>query len=124
MEITISQKQSRVLVTVMRVAGSIDSSNYQEFSAAINQTVATGTHYLLLDLSACGYMSSAGIRSLNEAYLLFRKTYPVPNLEKTAISPWIKLLNPSAKIAEVLAMSGVDSFFATYTDLDTAVASF
>jgi len=124
MEIITSQKQSRVKVTIMKITGKVDSSTYQEFSEAIKQSVARGTHYLLLDLEACEYMSSAGIRSLNEAYLLFKKSYPIPGEEKITKSPWIKLLNPSAKIASVLAISGVDAVFETHTDLLAAVASF
>jgi anti-anti-sigma factor len=124
MEITTSQKQARVAVTVMKVTGKVDSSTYQEFSDAIKKSVARGTHYLLLDLEACDYMSSAGIRSLNEAYLLFKKSYPIPGEDKIAKSPWIKLLNPSDKIASVLAISGVDTVFETHTDMTTAVASF
>jgi anti-sigma B factor antagonist len=121
MEITISQKTARVPVTVMQVQGSVDSSNYQEFTTAASKAILDGAQYLLVDLSACDYMSSAGIRSLNEIFLLFRKNFTD---EKGSRSQHLKLFNPSDKLREVFSISGVDAFFEIHMNFETAVASF
>jgi anti-anti-sigma factor len=121
MEITISQQTSRVPVTIITVQGSVDSSNYQEFTNAARTSVEAGAHYLLVDLSRCDYMSSAGIRSLNEIFLLFRKSHPD---EGGARSQHIKLFNPSPKLMEVFSISGVDAFFEIHSNFETAIASF
>ena len=121
MEITISQKEARVQVTVMQVQGKVDSSTYQEFTTAARKVILEGAQYLLLDLSNCEYMSSAGIRSLNEMYLLFRKNFPA---EQGTRSERLKLFNPSDKLREVFSISGVDAFFEIHADKETAIASF
>jgi anti-anti-sigma factor len=121
MEITISQKTARVSVTVVQVQGMVDSSTYQEFTSAARTAIEAGAQYLLVDLTQCEYMSSAGIRSLNEIFLLFRKKYPD---EKSPRSQHLKLYNPSDNLREVLAISGVDTFFEIHTNLETAIASF
>ena len=121
MQITISQKKARVPITVMQVQGKVDSATYQEFTAAARQAVLEGAQYLLVDLSACEYMSSAGIRSLNEIFLLFRKSFAD---EKDARSQHLKLLNPNDELREVLAISGVDAFFEIHNNFETAAASF
>ena len=124
MEIAISQTQARVPVTILQVQGKIDSTNYQEFGAAAQQVMEAGAEYLLIDLSYCGYISSAGIRSLNEIFLKFRKSHPDESREKDSRSQHVKLLKPSEKISDVLAISGVDAFFEIHTDLAAALASF
>ncbi|MEW5941408.1 MAG: STAS domain-containing protein [Chloroflexota bacterium] len=122
MEITFSKKAARVPVTVARVRGRIDSSNYHDFSAAARKIVASGAQYLLLDLAGCEYMSSSGIRSLNELCLQFRSAYP--DDAGSTRSRRLKLLNPSDKLAGIFSIAGVDAFFEIYSDLETAVASF
>lgn len=121
MEITISQKTARVSVTVMQVQGSVDSSNYQDFTSAARKAILEGAQYLLVDLSACDYMSSAGIRSLNEIFLLFRKNFAD---EQGGRSQHLKLLNPSDRLREVFSISGVETFFEIHADIETAIASF
>jgi anti-anti-sigma factor len=124
MEITISKKQARVPVTIMQVRGKIDSSNYQDFAEAARKVVAEGTEYLLLDLADCEYMSSAGIRSLSEIYLIFGKSFPREGRKRVSRSEHLKLFNPSEKIKEILSISGVDAFFEIHANLETALASF
>jgi len=120
-EITISQIESRVPITVMEVKGSVDSSNYQDLTSAAHTAIEAGAKYLLLDLSNCEYLSSAGIRSINEIFLLFRKKYPD---EQGQRSQRVKLFNPTSKVREVFTISGVDAFFEIHANFETAIASF
>ena len=122
MEITTSQMQGRVAVTILHIRGEVDSSNFQQFSSVLRDVVEGGAEGLLLDLSQVAYMSSAGIRSLNEVSLLLRKKYPQD--PQNARSSRFKLFNPQDRVFDVLKISGVDSIFATFTNLEEAVASF
>jgi len=122
MEITTSQKQGRVPVAVFQIQGTVDSANYQDFSNSLSKQVNAGAEYILLDLSGVSYMSSAGIRSLNELALLLRGKFPQD--EKSRMSKRVKLLNPQERVLDVLKLSGVDQVFEIHANLETALASF
>jgi anti-anti-sigma factor len=124
MEITTSQLQGRVPVTVFHIQGVVDSSTYQEFTENMRKAVEGGAEYLLLDLADVPFMSSAGIRSLNETSLYLRKKFPQDMAGKDTRSKHLKLLNPRGRVQDVLKMSGVGMFFETYSNLEKAVASF
>ncbi len=122
MEITTSQKQGRVPVAVFHVQGVVDSASYQEFSRRVRTQVEAGAEYLLLDLAAVSYMSSAGIRSLNELALLMRGKFAQD--EKSNMSGRVKLLSPQERVLDVLKISGVDLVFEIHANIETAIASF
>ena len=124
MEITTSQLQGRVPVTVFHVQGVVDSSTYQEFTERLRKAIEGGAEYLLLDLSGVFFMSSAGIRSLNEISLYLRKKFPQEASGKEKRSKHLKLLNPRERVLDVLKMSGVGMFFEIHSNLEQAVASF
>jgi anti-anti-sigma factor len=122
MEISFSRKQSRVPVTVMQVRGKVDAANHQRFLEEAREAIRGGARYLLVDLSACDYMSSAGLRALNDLLLLFRQSHPAD--ETGTRSARIKLVNLSEKLAEIFSVAGMDAFFEIHTEFETAVASF
>jgi anti-anti-sigma regulatory factor len=61
MKITVSAENARVPITVLHVAGSIDSSTYQEFQSTA-QNLIDGARLYLVDLSQAPFVSSAGLR--------------------------------------------------------------
>jgi len=124
MEITTSQLQGRAPVTVFHIRGTVDSSTYQDFMNALRAAIEGGAEFLLIDLAEVSYMSSAGIRSLNEISLVLRNKYPQENVAKSLRSNHLRLLNPSDRVFDSLKISGVDAFFETYTNLEKAIASF
>jgi anti-sigma B factor antagonist len=124
MEITTSQMQGRVPVTVMHIQGTVDSSTFQEFTNAMRSAVEGGAEFLLIDLEEVPFMSSAGIRSLNEISLLLRKKFPQEKLGWTPRSTRLKLLNPAIRVSDVFKMSGVDSVLEIHSDLEKAIASY
>jgi anti-anti-sigma factor len=130
MEITVSQEQGRVPVTVIHLKGNVDSSSYEEFQTRADQVVADGAKDLLLDLREVPYMSSAGLRVLNQLYnALGKGGANADSVSKgvsagTYKSPHLKLLSPSARVLETLKMSGYDMFLDIHTHLKDAVASF
>jgi anti-anti-sigma regulatory factor len=135
MNISISQSQGRVPVTILGIQGDLDASNYTELIAKTQELCNTGMRYLLLDMTNVPYMSSAGLVALHNIALLMRGDQPTdpesgwPALHAVAdeekhLQRNIKLLNPQPKVCRTLEISGMVEFFEIYTDLTSAMASF
>jgi anti-anti-sigma factor len=132
MEITAVQQAGRVPVTVFYIKGDIDSSTYQQIQAQIEQGVQAGAHDVVLDLSAVGYLSSAGIRMLSSLFYQLRGNLPQESdagikqgiHDGTFKSPHLKLAGAPSRVAEVLKMSGMDMVLEMYRSVPEAVASF
>ena len=90
----------------------------------MRSTIDGGAKFLLVDLAEVPFMSSAGIRSLNEIALLLRKKFPQEKVGWTPKSTRLKLLKPTIRVEDVLKISGVDSTLEIFDDLEKAVASF
>jgi anti-anti-sigma regulatory factor len=136
MNITISQAQGRVPVTVLCPQGELDASNYQQLVEAAREVARGGGRDILLDLSQTTYMSSSGLVALLSIAALLRGEDP-PDPEagwdafhimdrdrETGFQPHFKLLNPQPRVEHVLDMVGFKRFLEIYTDLDTATSSF
>jgi anti-anti-sigma regulatory factor len=136
MEITISQEQGRVSVSVIRIAGHLDGQTYQDLIEKAREVVKAGTTNILLDLSDLTYISSAGLVSLHTIALMTRGEEP-PDPEQgwstlksmdTArdggMQKHLKLLNPRSEITNVLEMVGFSEFFEVFTDKQKAIDSF
>lgn len=136
MNISVSQHQGRVPVTVMRLEGQMDGQNFHELIAKARELYEGGSRDMLLDLGDLTYVSSAGLVALHTVALLLRgETPPDPEQgwaaiksmdrsRSTGLQEHVKLLNPRPEVASVLTMVGFSAFFETFTDLDTAVQSF
>ena len=132
MEVTVSQQQGRVPVTVFHVKGDIDGSTYAPLQAQIEQAVQSGAHNVVLDLTEVNYMSSAGIRLINHTFNLLRGNLPQESDEAmkkglrdgTFKSPHLKLVKPSPHVMEVLKTAGIDMIVESHPSVKDAVASF
>ena len=134
MDIQVHTENGRVPVTVLHVHGNLDSSTYQEFEAKAEELISNGARYILVDLSHSGFISSAGFRALNHIFKKLREVHPDANLSDEAMkkgisagtykSPHLKLLKMSPETRTAFEMSGFDMYIDTFTDLNTAVASF
>ena len=76
MNITAEQPTARVPVTILRLQGDLDGSNYLDLVAATKTAQQNGAKYLLLDLTGVPYMSSAGLVALHSAVQLLRGEQP------------------------------------------------
>ena len=136
MEITISQAQGRVAVSVVHLSGELDSQTYMKLIAKASELIGEGTKNILLDLSGLTYISSAGLIALHTIALLVRGE-PLPGLEQGwsslkkmdntrdgGLQKHIKLLNPCPDVERVLEIVGYLAFFEVFTDLQKAVDSF
>lgn len=136
MDISVSQAEGKVPVSVLKLDGQLDGQNYQELIARAQELFKAGARDFILDLSDLTYISSAGLVALHSVALLV-KGEQLPDTEQgwsayrsmgrtSASGPQahIKLLNPREDVKNVLDMVGFGNVFETYTDLDEAVKSF
>lgn len=136
MDISVSQMQGNVPVTVIKLDGQLDGQNYQELMTRARELYNAGTRDFILDLSDLTYISSAGLVALHSIALLV-KGEELPDTEQgwsayrsmgrtraSGMQTHIKLLNPREEIRNVLDMVGFGNVFQVFTDLDEAVKSF
>jgi anti-anti-sigma factor len=136
MDISVSQAQGNVPITVIKLDGQLDGQNYQELIAKSQELYKAGTRDFLLDLSDLTYISSAGLVALHSMALLSRGEQ-LPDTEggwsayrsmgrssEAGMQKHVKLLNPRSEVLGVLDMVGFGNVFEIYTDLDEAIKSF
>ena len=136
MDISVSQKQGNVPITVIKLDGQLDGQNYQELISKARELFSAGARDFVLDLSDLTYISSAGLVALHSVALLV-KGEELPDTEQgwstyrsmgrtsaSGVQAHIKLLNPREEVKSVLEMVGFDRVFSVFTDHDEAVKSF
>ena len=136
MNISVSQAQGKVPISVIKLDGQLDGQSYQALIAKAQELYGTGTRDFLLDLSDLTYISSAGLVALHSLALLSRGEV-LPDFEggwsayrsmgratEAGVQKHVKLLNPRSEVMGVLDMVGFGNVFEIYTNLDEAVNSF
>jgi anti-anti-sigma regulatory factor len=136
MNISVSQAQGSVPVTVLKLDGQLDGQTYQNLIGKAQDLYNSGSRDFLLDLSDLTYISSAGLVALHSVALLTRGE-ELPDFEggwsayrsmgrsaEAGAQKHVKLLNPRSEVMGVLDMVGFVNVFEVYTDLDKAVNSF
>lgn len=132
LEITSTTQNARVPVTIIKVKGDIDASNYQEFQSQTEQLITNGARYLLLDLKEVAYMSSAGLRVIHNLFNKLRGLHKDANddeLRKKMStgeykSPYIKVVHLSERVKEAFELGGFETYIEAYNDVEKAVNSF
>lgn len=132
MEITVSQENGRVPVTVMHITGDIDAETYGQLEAQAQQAIQNGTHYLVLDMTKVPYVSSYGIRAISQIFTWLRDS--VHGEDDSALSHGLrdgtfksrhlKLAGAPQPVVKVLSMTGVDMFLESHKTVKEAIASF
>lgn len=137
MNISVSQMQGKVPVTVLKLDGQLDGQNYQDLIAKAKDLYKTGARDFVLDLSDLTYISSAGLVALHSVALL-SKGEQLPDPEQgwstyrsmgrasatAGVQQHVKLFNPREEVMNVLDMVGFGNVFQVYKDLDEAIKSF
>jgi anti-anti-sigma factor len=135
MEITVTQENGKIPVSVVHIKGDLDASSYLELVNTAQKLYNAGVRDLLLDLAGLVFISSAGLASLHIVTKVFRGektntedgwgTYKEIDREReSGFQKHVKLLNLSPEVDKVLDTVGFKHFFEVYTDLEEAVQSF
>ncbi len=106
MEIVFSEHNG---VSVARITGDLDGNTAPAAETKILEAV-TGHELIVLDMTECGYVSSAGLRVL----LMLGKQFKTQNIR------WA-LAGVSAEVADVMDMTGFSSFFIMCPDIAAAM---
>ena len=136
MDISVSQMQGSVPVTVVKLDGQLDGQNYQELIDRAQELHNSGARDFVVDLSDLTYISSAGLVALHSMALL-AKGEQLPDTDQGwstfrsmgkassgGLQDHIKLLNPRYEVRNVLDMVGFTNVFAIFNNLDEALKSF
>ncbi len=110
MEISVDRRGS---VTVVSLAGDADANYADSITRALLEQISAQTRWVVVDLSAVDFMSSAGLRSLLTAYK-----------ETQKVEGDMTLAAPQEGVRSVLNISGFDKIMTVYDDTDAAVMSF
>lgn len=105
--------ESMKRVDLVTVSGRIDSSNASDFEGSLKELTGNSRSNLVLNLNGVTYMSSAGLRALVSTLKECKKR-----------SGDVRLAAPSERVAEVLALAGLDALFQVFEDDAAAVGSF
>jgi len=105
----IIQTNVQLNIATIQVEGRIDTTNYNEFENAMNELFEQNIRHILLDCSALDYISSSGLRVFLTAqkHLLTIKG----SLSLYALQPMIQ---------EIFSISGFQSIFSIFPDLESA----
>lgn len=130
MDITVSQEQGRVPVTVFQLEG--DLVHEEPLRTRVQEAYDEGARNVLLDLRNVPYISSAGLRVLHYVYNLLNDDEEGDDgrAVRRAIasgdykSPHLKLLRPSKNAMKALSIAGYDMFLDIHDDQKEAVAAF
>jgi len=137
MKITTSQAQGSVPVTILRIQGDLDASNYLDVIEAARVAYGAGARHMLLDMGDVPFMSSSGLMALHSIALLVRGEEPPDpedgwsafhsmgrDVEESGVQDRVKLVNVQPRVARALQMAHFDQYFESCDNLEEAIASF
>ena len=130
MEITVSQPQGRVPVTVFHINGEMTADTAAAFDGQVARAIAGGTKNLLLDLTNVPFVGSFGIRAINNALVVLYEANGLQDADARRVlrtggkAAYLKLLNPNPQVMRVLETSGFDMLLEIHKDSKAAVASY
>jgi anti-anti-sigma regulatory factor len=128
LDITASQIQGDVPVTILHLKGHLHGSTEAELLDRARQALEDGSKYLLLDLSEVEVLTSAGLRAIHNIFNLF-----TPAGDHEAIrqhgdepykSPYFKLVCPNPNVYYVLNIAGFLQNILIYNNMEEATNSF
>lgn len=138
MNLTVEKASTFVPVTIIRCAGDLDASSYLNLIDFAKKQIEAGSKNLVLDLTEMRFMASSGLVAMFSILMLLRGG-PAPNPDEgwsalhavsreveqaTGFDTHLKILNPQTRVAKTLSMTGFDKIIQTFTDEETALASF
>ena len=123
MNISISEEQGRIPVTVFHVTGRINLGNADELTRRVQNSYQGGMRDLILDLSGVDSLTSAGLRAI----LIIMKLLNTDSRDQPSSSDksqHVKLLSPTEYVLITMKTAGFDRYLDIYESLPEALASF
>ncbi|HEY6056953.1 MAG TPA: STAS domain-containing protein [Candidatus Limnocylindrales bacterium] len=139
MNVTVERMDARVPVTVLRLEGDLDASNFEDLIERGRQLYEEGTRYLLLDMRAVPYMGSSGLVALHALTLiLLGESLPdtdsgweahraIARSVESGMQGSLKVLldgGPGSTVRRVFERTGMNRFIELHEDEAAALASF
>lgn len=119
-------------ITVLRINGDIDSSNYQSFQNYLNHEIEKGGRYFLLNFANVKRITSAGLRVIHNLFNNLRSlNNDIDDDELRRLmsagsykSPHLKLTNLTPHIIDVFRLGGFEIYLDLFEDENAAIESF
>jgi anti-anti-sigma factor len=128
LNITASQIQGAVPITVLHLSGHLHGNTEPELLDQVRQAQEDGSKYLLLDLSEVEVLTSAGLRAIHNIFNLLTPQSDVEVIrqhgQEPYKSPYFKLVCPNPDVYYVLNIAGFLQNLLIYNNLDEALKSF
>ncbi len=128
LNITASQVQGDVPVTILHLSGHLHGNTEAELLDRARQAQEDGSKHLLLDLSGVEVLTSAGLRAIHNIFNLFTPQSDLEVIhqhgEEPYKSPYFKLVCPNPNIYYVLNIAGFLQNILIYNDMEEATNSF
>lgn len=128
LNITASQVQGDVPVTILHLSGHLHGTTEAELLDRARQAQEDGSKHLLLDLSGVDVLTSAGLRAIHNIFNLFTPPSDLEVIhqhgEEPYKSPYFKLVCPNPNIYYVLNIAGFLQNILIYNDMEEATNSF
>jgi anti-anti-sigma factor len=138
LSITIDKAEGHVPVTIVRLSGELDGSNYATLIEQGHELYAADARNLLLDLSDLTFMSSSGLVALHSLALIMRgggrpdegggwssfHTIASDIETATGTEKHFKLSGPQPRVRKTLETTGFDQILEIFEDEQTALQSF
>ena len=130
MEITVSQENDKVPVSVFHIHGELTADTAAPFDAEAKAAIEGGTRNVLLDLTDVPYIGSFGIRSINNLLVALYEANGLTELDARSVlrtgrkAAYLKLLNPNSQVRNVLEASGMDMLLEVHHQMKDAMAAF
>ena len=130
LNVTISETQGRVPITILHVDGRINLGNTDVLEQAAQEAYARGARDFLLDLNNVPSLTSAGLRSIHWIYKMVSQSpsgdesVQGATANQKSKSLHIKLFTTSPQVLKVLQLAGFDLYIDTYQDQNEAIAAF
>lgn len=128
LNITASQIQGQVSVTVLHLSGHLHGNTEQQLIDRARQAYEDGSAHILLDLSQLEVLTSAGLRAIHNIFNLLTPQNDVTLIrqhgEEPYKSPYFKLVCPNPDVYYILNIAGFLQNILIYNNMDEAVNSF
>ena len=130
MDITVSQQQGRVPVTIFHINGEMTADTAGAFEREVTRAIEGGAKNLLLDFTNVPFVGSFGIRAMNNALVALYEANGLHDEDARRVlrtggkAKFLKLLNPNEQVMRVLETSGFDMLLDIRHDLKDAVTSY